>query len=240
MDASVMAILAWLNLLFKQAKQNQLFMIRHKPWLPHICCQWLETGFLLTAWFGFFFFFCILFTMRSLKPGMWEFFLLFFFPSFPFFFFLLWCFRFVRGDKFYVFDVKCWRTFFLWYTRLARFASFNVEMSVQESFCGRILIHELTWFWCSTMLHKDVTTWHSLYDSVKHHFDGSKLRTRYNYMRKPTHTFTRKNFICGDFHEKSTDATTKALFFRVNLILFLSNISWLNILSETDIISLLL
>lgn len=25
MDASVMAILAWLNLLFKQAKQNQLF-----------------------------------------------------------------------------------------------------------------------------------------------------------------------------------------------------------------------
>lgn len=40
----------------------------------------------------------------------------------------------------------------------------------------------------------------------------SKLRTRYNYMRKPTHTFTRKKFICGDFHEKSTDETTKALF----------------------------
>lgn len=110
--------------------------------------------------------------------------------------------------------------FYLSFTRLAGFASFYVKMSVQKSFCGRILIHELTWFWCSTMLHKDVTTWLSLYDSVKHHFDGFKLRTRYNYMRKPTHTFTRKNFICGDFHEKSTDATTKALFFRVNLILF--------------------
>lgn len=173
--------------------------------------------------------------MRSLKPGMWEFFLLFLFFSSC-------CDVSGFSEKICGFNVKCLTSFFyLSFTRhLAGFAGFNVKMSVQKSFCGRILTHELTWFWCSTMLHEDVTTWHSLCDSVKHHSDGSKLHTRYNYMRKPTHTFTRKNFICGDFHEKSTDATTKALFFRVNLILFLSNISWLNILSETDIISLLL
>lgn len=144
MDASVMAILAWLNLLFKQAKQNQLFMIRHKPWLPHICCQWLETGFLLTAWFGFSF----------LHPFHNEKFKTRYVRIFPPIFLSFFSFSFssccdVSGlfEKICGFNVKYLTSFFyLSFTRLAGFASFNVKMSVQESFCGRNLIHELTWF----------------------------------------------------------------------------------------------
>lgn len=61
-------------------------------------------------------------------------------------------------------------------------------MFVQKSFCGA---RSDTWadlYYCITMLHKDITTWHSQYDAVRHLSDDFKLHTQYNYMRKPGYT----------------------------------------------------
>lgn len=138
-------------------------------------------------------------------------------PIFLSFFFSFFSCCYISGlsEKIWALNVKCSTSFSLLFTstRLARFASFNVKMFVQKSFCGA---RSDTWadlYYCITMLHKDITTWHSQYDAVRHLSDDFKLHTQYNYMRKPSYTLlSQEGIFCGDFQKKFADETTKALF----------------------------
>lgn len=140
------------------------------------------------VWVFFFYLFCILFTLRSLKIR----YVIIFPPIFLSFFFSFFSCCNISGlsEKIWALNVKCSTSFSLSFTstRLARFARFNVKMFVQKSFCGA---RSDTWadlYYCITMLHKDITTWHSQYDAVRHLSDDFKLHTQYNYMRKPSYT----------------------------------------------------
>lgn len=164
------------------------------------------------VWVFFFYLFCILFTLRSLKIR----YVIIFPPIFLSFFFSFFSCCNISGlsEKIWALNVKCSTSFSLLFTstRLARFASFNVKMFVQKSFCGA---RSDTWadlYYCITMLHKDITTWHSQYDAVRHLSDLNYIRNTITCANPVILYFHRKEFFCGDFQKKFADETTKALF----------------------------
>lgn len=127
------------------------------------------------------------------------------------------------SEKIWALNVKCSTSFSLsrTSTRLARFARFNVKMFVQKSFCGA---RSDTWadlYYCITMLHKDITTWHSQYDAVRHLSDDFKLHTQYNYMRKPSYTLlSQEGIFFAVISRRNLLMKRQKLFFRMNFILF--------------------
>lgn len=130
--------------------------------------------------------------------------------------------------------------FYLPFTRrLAGFASFNIKCLFRSHFVGA--------FWYMSWPDFDVVLCCIRMLPLDIHY-MTLLNTTLmvpNYIRRTItcanpHILSHERILFAVISTRNLLMQQQKLFFRVNLILFLSIISWLYILSETDIISLLL